>query len=101
MKLRADDRRIEMWMRKKTYKYTSSDIQNEIMKVMAFRILRDVSSAIRSSKFCTIMVDETTDISNKEQVVLCLRWVDAGLEAHEDFIGLYEVESTHLQFFFK
>lgn len=62
---------------------------------MAFRILRDVSSAIRSSKFCTIMVDEITDISNKEQVVLCLRWVDAGLEAHEDFIGLYEVESTH------
>lgn len=40
------------------------------------------------------MVDETTDI-NKEQVVLCLRWVDAGLEAHEDFVVLYEVESTH------
>lgn len=40
------------------------------------------------------MVDETTDISNKEQVVLCLRWVDAGVEAHEDVVDLY-VESTH------
>ena len=39
------------------------------------------------------MVDETTDVSNKEQVVICLRWVDTRLEAHEDFIGLYHVES--------
>ena len=30
------------------------------------------------------MVDETTDISNKEQVVV----------AHEEFIGLYQIEST-------
>ena len=40
------------------------------------------------------MVDETTDVSNKEQVVLCYRWVDGNLEAHEDFVGLYEIEST-------
>ena len=40
------------------------------------------------------MIDETTDISNKEQVVLCLRWVDKGLEAYEEFISLHQVEST-------
>ena len=40
------------------------------------------------------MVDETTDISNKEQVVICFRWVDKQLEAHEEFTGLYLVEST-------
>ena len=40
------------------------------------------------------MVDETTDISNKEQVVLCFRWIDKYLEAHEEFIGLYLVGST-------
>ena len=42
----------------------------------------------------TLMVDETTDVSNKEQVVVCFRWVDSNLEPHEEFIGLYEVEST-------
>ena len=40
------------------------------------------------------MVDETSDVSNKEQVVIWFRWVDSKLEAHEVFIGLYEVDST-------
>lgn len=44
--------------------------------------------------FICIMVDETTDAANKEQVVVCLRWVDDIFEAHEIFVGLYEVEST-------
>ena len=39
-------------------------------------------------------MDETTDVLNKEQIVICFRWVDSKLEAHEVFIGLYEVEST-------
>ena len=73
LKLRAeDDQRLVTWMKRKTDKYTSADIQNEIMKVMALHILRNVAFSVRSSKFCTIMVDETTDASNKEKVVLCL-----------------------------
>ena len=35
-----------------------------------------------------------TDSSNKEQAVICMRWVDDELEAHEEFIGLYQMEST-------
>jgi len=38
------------------------------------------------------MVDETTDVSNREQVVLCIRWVSKDFEVHEDFIGLYKVD---------
>ena len=36
-------------------------------------------------------MDETTDCSNKEQVVLVIRWVDEDLTVHESFIGLYSV----------
>ena len=32
---------------------------------------------------------EYTDISNKEQLTICVRWVDK--EAHEDFLGFYNV----------
>ena len=38
------------------------------------------------------MADETTDTSNREQVVICIRWVDESLEVHEDFIGLHQVD---------
>jgi len=40
------------------------------------------------------MADETTDLSNTEQMVLCLRYVDDDLEVHEEVIGLYSLEST-------
>ena len=36
------------------------------------------------------MVDECVDISNREQLVLCFRYVDNAVVAHEDFVGLYE-----------
>ena len=33
-----------------------------------------------------------TDASNQEQVIVCLRWVDAQFEPHEEFIGLHHVQ---------
>ena len=69
-------------------------MQNEILKTMALLILRQVVEMISVAPFLTIMIDETTDVSNKEQVVICFRWVSQLLEAHEEFIGLYQVEST-------
>ena len=69
-------------------------MQNEILKTMALQVLRQVMESIHSAPFLTIMIDETTDVSNKEQVVICFRWVDKMLEAHEEFIGVHQVEST-------
>ena len=95
MKLRAeDDPKITEWMKKKTDKYISPNIQNEVLKIMALSVLCEIMHSIHEAPFLSVMIDETTDISNKEQVVLCLRWVDKGLEAHEEFIGLHQVEST-------
>ena len=95
MKLRAEDNaQIISWLEKKTDKYTSPEMQNEILKTMAMQVLRSIVESLRSVPFLTIMVDETTDISNKEQVVICFRWVDDKLESHEEFAGMYQVEST-------
>lgn len=41
-----------------------------------------------------IMVDETTDLSNTEQMVFCLRHVDDHFDVHEEVIGLHSLEST-------
>ena len=84
---------VEMWMKKKTNKYTSHDIQNECVQVMALQILREVSKNIRDSAVFSIMADECTDIANKEQFTINIRWVGEDLEDHEDFIGLYQVAS--------
>ena len=41
------------------------------------------------------MVDKTTDKANKEQVTLIIRWVAEDFEVHEEFLGLYHVNSTN------
>ena len=57
---------------------------------MANRVIRDPVSEIRGG-FFSITCDEHTDISNKEQLTICIRWVDKEVEAHEDFLGFYNV----------
>ena len=46
----------------------SPDIQNETLGLMAHDILRDLSEEIRRHWF-SLMLDETTDISNLKQLV--------------------------------
>ena len=84
---------LQKWLGRKTNKYVAPDIQNEILKVMARQILRELISPIKTTEFFSIMADETTDASNTEQLVLCVRWVDASLVAHEDLIGMYELKN--------
>ena len=65
-----------------------------MVRVMAHLVLCQIASSLHNSPFYTVMVDETTDASNQEQVVFCIRWVSSDLEVHEEFISLYLVEST-------
>jgi len=58
--------------RKNRKTYTSPPIQNEIIQIMALGILRKVANSVLEDAFFTIMVDETTNVSNREQVVLVL-----------------------------
>ena len=81
---------LKKWTERKSEKYTFHDIQNEILSLMAHEIVRNLSDEIRKTFFATIC-DEYTDVSNKEQLTICLRWVDDYLESHEDFMGFYEL----------
>ena len=40
------------------------------------------------NNFFVIMADESADVANEEQVVVCIRWVDDDLCVYEDFIGI-------------
>ena len=91
----SDSPEIIEWMRKKTDKYTSPVIQNKCIQIMILQIIRQVSRNIRDSACFTIMADECTDKSNKEQFTICMRWVGEDLQDHEDFIGLYQVDGIN------
>lgn len=40
------------------------------------------------------MADEASDVSNVEQLIICVRWVDEKRTASEDFIGLQPLNNT-------
>ena len=64
-------------------------------------ILRNISKNVKQSKFYTVMADEVTDVSNHEQLVICIRWIDHNFEQHEDMIGFYQVEDIKSETSFK
>ena len=77
----------------KSNKYTSHEIQNETVKIMAHTVLRKIADHLQKSPYLTIMIDETTDVSNREQVAIVMWRVDEEFEVSEEFLGVYHVQS--------
>ena len=80
------------WLNRKNQNFTSPEFQNEISKEMGLSILLDIVESIKNIEFHSIMVDETSDVSNKEQVDFCVCWVDENMFSHQAFLGLHEME---------
>ena len=81
------------WLERKEDKNTSPEIQNEIISIMANKAIRNLVADIRGG-FFALIVDEYTDISEKEQLTICIRWIDKHLEVSEDFLGFFNMPDT-------
>ena len=75
---------IENWLQRKQDKFTSHDVQNELLTIMSKNVTRNLLEDIRPNLYALIS-DEYTDVSNKEQLLFCLRWVNDELEVFENF----------------
>ncbi len=92
--LRTEDiPELVAWLKRAQDRFTSPTIQNEVLEIMALAVLRKLTGRISGRQYASL-VDETPDISNIEQLVFCLRYVDDQLDSHENFIGLHSLEST-------
>ena len=63
------------WLERNEDRYTSHDIQNEIIAITANHVIRDLVSEIRGG-FFSILCDGYTDVSNKEKLTICIRWAN-------------------------
>ena len=87
MLLRAEDNaRLHQWLKRKNETYTTKDIQSEMLKLMAHACLREITVELQSAKYYTIMADQTTDTSNREQLAIVFRYVNDELQTHEEFV---------------
>lgn len=93
MKCRSKDvPQLSQWLENKDYQ--SPEIVNELIKLMAKEVLRDLVSDINSVRFYSLIADETRDMCGKEQMAITIRWVNDNYEIFEDLIGLAVVDKT-------
>ena len=78
--------------------YLSNDTQNEIINMVAKHIENLNLSHVKLSKYYSIILDCTPDISHKEQMTLIIRYVNcmpgSGAEIKESFFGYINVVDT-------
>ena len=74
--------------------YLSHDIVNELITLMGNQLFRTLLEDIREAGYFSIMAGETRNLSNIQQLVICIRWVDQKLCVHEDPLGFVSLPST-------
>lgn len=101
VRFRAEtDRVLHMHLQSapKNAKYTSKTIQNELIHVIGRHIQSNILLEVKNAKFYSVIADEVTDVSNKEQLSLCLRYVheDRVREVFVDFIEVERITGKNL-----
>ncbi|XP_030834454.1 zinc finger MYM-type protein 1-like [Strongylocentrotus purpuratus] len=76
--------------------YLSAEIQNELLNVTAEIIREQIAEEVNSAGLATIIVDESKDVSKKEQISICLRYAEykeaEGHILHEEFLDFHEAD---------
>lgn len=60
----------------KKLKYISSDIQKDFVHACAIETIDAINKDIEGAFFFSLLVDESLDVSTKEQIVMILRYVN-------------------------
>ena len=74
--------------------YSSKTIQNELIFCFGKYIRETIVEEIKQAKFFSLIADEASDSSQKEQMSLVLRFIDGNGEIREEFIQFLHCEST-------
>lgn len=67
--------------------YTSPEVQNELINISAKQIRSDIAQDALKAGIIAVMLDESKDVSRKEQLSLCIRYTSLpDCNVHEDFL---------------
>lgn len=69
---------------------TSNRIQNDLISAVCDTVCQDIRTEVSAAPFVSVQVDETTDITNKAQMSVILRYVSKNT-VKEAFLGFTDV----------
>ncbi len=67
--------------------YLSRATTAELLKSISHQFENDLLTRLKASPYYSIMADESTDTSSKEELSVCARWIEDG-KAVEHFLGI-------------
>jgi len=70
--------------------YTSKTIQNKMIGVIGKHIYDEIPFEVNAAKYFSVIANEFTDISNKEQLLITI-WYVLGNDVKEMFLDFVEV----------
>uniref|UniRef100_A0A3B5QKP1 DUF4371 domain-containing protein n=1 Tax=Xiphophorus maculatus TaxID=8083 RepID=A0A3B5QKP1_XIPMA len=73
-------------------KYTSHQIQNEILQGLAEMVQKEIIAEVKQSEVFSVLADETRDLQKKEQISLVVRYYYSGA-IHESFLHFQSADS--------
>lgn len=75
----------------------SASIQNEILHILGDCVRTFVCDGVREAGVYTLLVDETKDLSKKEQISISLRFVDNKAVIHEHFLSFVHATEVNAE----
>lgn len=94
LRLRARDvPALKQWMMRRD-SWTSHDVQNEMINLVATKLLRDIAKDIQNSSFFSTLADGSQDINGDEQLSIVYRKVGDNFEITDYFVGFYHLPNS-------
>ncbi|SMN02068.1 hypothetical protein SPONN_425 [uncultured Candidatus Thioglobus sp.] len=72
--------------------YTSKTTQNQLIECIGGHIRDKILYEVREAKWFSVLCDEVSDVSSKEQLSIVLRFVDSNRDIREEFVDFVSVE---------
>lgn len=86
----TDDRNVKSKQERRYAHYSSSEAQNDMVRIIGEKI-RNIISEVGEARYFSVLVDETKDLSKKKQLAILIRYVHVGI-IKEIAIGTYHMK---------
>jgi len=93
-KAQINHAQLKLWLKRKSAIMISPQVHNKILQLFANAIVRSIADEVLKAGHFSLIMDSTQDASRKEQLSVCLRYVDSEFVPRKQFIGLNETPNT-------
>lgn len=85
---------LQMFLEMERITYTSHEPQNQLIECIFEEVKSEIHNRMNKSKFISIMMDDTSDLSNTEQSAISVRLIHDG-KIEEHLFGLIDSSDHH------